>query len=68
MIFPHAYSALIPAEFLVEVGGGWGTLQFIESHGSDLVLEGILVSHSLSDMQSSCRVLKRKSLHTLFAT
>ena len=74
MILPHASSALISAEFLVEErgegGGCWrgGSLQFIESHGSDLVLEGILVSHSPSDMQSSCRVLKRKSLHTLFAT
>lgn len=37
-------SALIPAESLAENEGG--SLQFIESHGSDLVLEGILVSHS----------------------
>lgn len=38
-------SALIPDEFLAENEGS--SLQFIESHGSDLVLEGILVSHSL---------------------
>lgn len=45
MILHYASSALISAEFLAEKEGG--SLQFIESHGFDLVLEGILVSHSL---------------------
>lgn len=50
MIFSHASSALISAEFLAEIDVCWGELglmQCIESHGSDPVLEGILVSHSL---------------------
>ena len=46
-------------------GGSW--LRFTESHGSDLALEGMLVSHSLwySKLMSGFR--KRISLHTRFS-
>lgn len=50
---------------------GWeegGSLQFIESHGFDLALEGILVSHSLWYAKLTSGFWKRKSLHILFST
>lgn len=45
---PHACYALIPSEFLVAGGGvRWGGVWGGERRGSDLALEGILVSHPL---------------------